>query len=240
MTYRLRNISIAIALALVAALMTIFYVSNYKRSVQQSEANVRVYVAAHDIPAGLSGADAAQTKLLVPREVARRAVVPGAISSPDQIGQLVATQPVYAGEQVTLRRFGNVSEGGAAGRSTGTMRVVQVPGDPNQLLAGTLSDGDHVDIVGNLDDGNGKAVRIVLRNVEVLAAAGAPGADQRLVKSASSVLVAVRDTQVQRLFYVTSNAGWTFALRPAVKSADGPGTTATAHSVLDGGTGSTP
>ena len=37
MTYRLRNIGIAIALAVVAALLTTFYVTNYKRSVQHGE-----------------------------------------------------------------------------------------------------------------------------------------------------------------------------------------------------------
>ena len=37
MTYRIRNIAIAIALALVAALLVTFYVSNYKRRVQQGE-----------------------------------------------------------------------------------------------------------------------------------------------------------------------------------------------------------
>jgi Flp pilus assembly protein CpaB len=234
MTYRIRNIGIAIALALVAALMTTFYVSNYKRSVQQGEKNVQVYVAAHDIPAGLSGADVVQQHLLQARDVARRTVVPGAISDPGQLAKLTSTQPVYAGEQVSLRRFGNVAESGATGQITGTMRAVQVPGDPNQLLAGTLQDGDHVDLVANVEDGQSHTVRIVLRNIRVIAAAGTPGPDRRLAKTDGSVLLAVRDTQVQRLFYVTSNAGWTFALRPVVKSADGPDTTATNDSVLTG------
>src|ERR1700748_2606727 len=98
MTYPMRNVTLAIALALIAALLTTFYVSNYKRNVQQSEANVRVYVARHDIPAGTTGAAAA--KQLEQREVAKRTVVPGAISNPSQISSLVVTDPVYAGEQV--------------------------------------------------------------------------------------------------------------------------------------------
>ena len=49
MTYRLRNIGIAIALAVVAALLTTFYVTNYKRSVQHGESKVTVYVASRDI-----------------------------------------------------------------------------------------------------------------------------------------------------------------------------------------------
>ena len=46
MTYRIRNIGIAVALAIVAALLTTFYVTNYKRTVQQGEDMVPVYVAA--------------------------------------------------------------------------------------------------------------------------------------------------------------------------------------------------
>ena len=54
MTYRLRNITIAIALAVVAALLTAFYVKNYERDVQKNETNVPVYVAKVDIPSGTS------------------------------------------------------------------------------------------------------------------------------------------------------------------------------------------
>src|SRR3954449_13037159 len=104
MTYRIRNIAIAFALALVAVLLTAFYVSNYKRNVQQGEANVRVWVAAQDIPAGVTGAAAVKRGLVKPEDVVRRNVVPGAISDSNQIETLVATQRVFAGEQVTLRR----------------------------------------------------------------------------------------------------------------------------------------
>jgi hypothetical protein len=52
MTYRVKNITIAVALALVAALLTSFYVTNYQRNVRADESNVTVYVAARDIPAG--------------------------------------------------------------------------------------------------------------------------------------------------------------------------------------------
>ena len=45
MTYRARNIVIAVALAAVAALLTSFYVTNYKRHVQRGEDHVTVLVA---------------------------------------------------------------------------------------------------------------------------------------------------------------------------------------------------
>jgi len=49
MTYRIRNILIAVGLALVAMLLTLFYVTNYKRTVQKSTSGVAVYVAAKDL-----------------------------------------------------------------------------------------------------------------------------------------------------------------------------------------------
>ena len=55
MTYRLRNIAVAVGLALVAALLTTFYVANYKRHVRQSESTVKVYVAKRDVPQGTLG-----------------------------------------------------------------------------------------------------------------------------------------------------------------------------------------
>ena len=50
MTYRMRNILIAVALAGFAALLVTFYVSNYKKSVQHQQAPTTVLVAASDIP----------------------------------------------------------------------------------------------------------------------------------------------------------------------------------------------
>src|SRR6058998_3051177 len=103
MTYRIRNIVIAVGLALVAMMLTLFYVTNYKRSVQHNASSVQVYVAARDISSGVTGADLVKQHALKGVTIRRSDVVPGAISSPDQIGNLVLTAPVYAGEQVTLR-----------------------------------------------------------------------------------------------------------------------------------------
>ena len=107
MTYRVRNIAVAVMLGLVAALLTSLYVANYKRDVRSGEANVAVFVAAKDIPVGTSGADVARRGLLEKTEVARRAVVPGAISKPEQLDGLVATQGDVrrrAGDDAPLRR----------------------------------------------------------------------------------------------------------------------------------------
>lgn len=241
MTYRVRNISIAIALALVAALLTSYYVSNFQRSVRADETNVRVYVAARDIPAGTAGEEARQLGLLKPADVVRRSVVPGALSEPTQLDGLVAAQPTFAGEQVSTRRFVTPAERGIRAELRGSQRAIMVPGEPFQLLAGTLRAGDRVDVVASLKidpDKDVHATRIVLRDLRVLKAPQGAGADVKLTNGPGgneSVLLAVTDTQVQKLFFVLQNSDWTLQLRPPVKSADSPERIETIGSLLRDG-----
>ena len=81
MTYRVRNIGIAVALAVLAAVMISYYVTSYKRHVQHGASDVTVLVATKDIPAGTSGVEVAKQHLLRSISVNRTAVVPGAISN---------------------------------------------------------------------------------------------------------------------------------------------------------------
>jgi Flp pilus assembly protein CpaB len=226
MTYRIRNIAVAVGLALVAALLTTFYVANYKRHVRQSESTVSVYVAKRDIPQGTSGADLVRHGWLTTQDVVQRTVVPGAISSPDQVRTLITRQDIYAGEQVSLRRFAGHAEQGVRVQLHGTLRAMSLPGSADALLVGTLRDGDHVDMVANLKCGdNCFATRVVARNVLVLKASAAPGTKVAGGSGdASSVLLAVNDNrEEQKIWYAAQNAaGWSLALRPVTNAADSP------------------
>jgi pilus assembly protein CpaB len=243
MTYRARSIAAAIGLAVIAALFVGFYVSNYKRNVQNSQEHVTVLVAARDIPEGTAGSDVASKGYLRHEQVLRDSVVPGAISSPKEIERLVAAQTIYAGEQVSLSRFSDVATQGIRGVVKGALRAVQISGTPDQTLAGTLRVGDRVDVVANIKVGgndNGRSItRIVLRNLRVLKAPSTPAANSITSASGggSAVMLAVTDTQVQKLFYTTNNASWTLELRPVVKAVDSPETVATAKTVIDDGLG---
>jgi Flp pilus assembly protein CpaB len=235
MTYRIRNVAIAIGLALVAMLLTLFYVINYRRSVQHGQATVQVYVANRNIAAGTAGTDIAHGKSLRAISIPRRSVVPGAISDPNQVASLVLTQPLYAGEQVTLRRFSDLHAEGIVGQLKHAMRAVQVPGDPNQLLAGTLKAGDHVDVVANisLQQNNEHVTRIILRDLTVLQA---PTANlSNAANQQTSAILAVSDIQVQRLFFVMKNADWMLELRPAVDASDSTERLEVTQSVIEAG-----
>jgi Flp pilus assembly protein CpaB len=257
MSYRVRNIGVAVALALVAALLVTFYVSNFKRNVQAGEEPVTVYVASQNIPEGTLGAKVLDSSWLEKQEVERKNVTPGAISDPKQIEDAVATQPVYAGEQVTTLRFQSDSKRGLRAELSGNMRALQVAGDENQLLKGVLKVGDHVDIVASMkykfvnfesgqsqpDAPNGDelvASRVVLRDIVVLRGPAAVAGDQKLTNpggGGESAILAVTDSQAQKLFFVMKNADWSLQLRPTTDASDSPESVETVGSVLGDGLG---
>ena len=246
MTYRVRNIGIAVALAAVAALLTSFYVTNYKRHVQRGQDSVTVLVAKHDIQPGTAGSDVS----LAPESVPRRSVVPGAISNQDEIHNLVASQETFAGEQVTTQRFSAVAESGVRGQLKGTLRAYQVQGDANQLLAGTLKTGDHVDLVAAVKISRGSSnddivfSRIVLRDLKVLQAPqGAPAAGKLTggAGQTTSALLAMTDNQAQKFQWVLANSqnsnggAWHLELRPVTHAADSPDHLDSVYTVLSDG-----
>jgi Flp pilus assembly protein CpaB len=238
MTYQLRNVVIAVVLGLLAAVLTTVYVTNYRKNVQHGQQDVGVLVAATNIPAGTSGAAIVSGHMLVRKTIPRTALVPGAISSPDQIARLVTTQDVMVGEQVTKTRFGGANELGVRAKLKGTLRALQIAADPNQILAGTLRAGDHVDVVGNMkvESSGGSNSRhydrVVLRDLLVLRAPAPADIKQADLSSTQhyNVMLAVTDSQASKLMFVVKNAdpnaspdgGWALQLRPVTNAADSP------------------
>lgn len=253
MNYRVKNIGIAIGLAALAAILTSVYVVNYKRHVQRGEDKVTVLVAARDIPAGTAGADIIDQKMLKEQTVPRKAIVAGAISTPDQLSQYVATQDVYEGEQVSTRRFAPPSEQGIRSLIKGTQRAYQLTGTADQLLAGTIQNGDHVDVVGTWGvsqgtGGNTDAVsRVVIRDVLVLRAP--EGTASTKVTSpgqgGESVQLRVTDSQAQKLLWIQRNGvgqgeGYYLTLRPPNNSLDSSNTVQDSRTMQFDGPGRRP
>jgi pilus assembly protein CpaB len=228
MTYRLRNITIAIALALVAALLTSFYVSNYQRNVRADETNTVVYTASRDIPEGTTGASAVKQGFLKKTEIVRRSVVPGSITSPDQLDGLVASEKIYAGEQITSRRFSAPSERGIHAQLSGPQRAIAVSGDEQQLLAGVLRDGDRVDLVATIPAPENLQLhfsRVFLRDIEALRAPGSAATAEKVTNpnDGYAVVLKVTDTQAPKLHWVYANAKeWHLELRAPRDAADSP------------------
>lgn len=261
MTYRVRNIVIAIVLAVAAGFLAVFYIAGSRDKAAEGQELVTAYVASKDIAPGTTGADL--TRLFEEHEVGRDALVPGAISAPGEVSELVLAEPIYKGEQVTTTRFTTVTEQGVVGKLTGTMRALQVQGSEHQLLAGTLRDGDHIDLVATLtysvsdlstsvsglstdasdlsteaaffDTRERTASRVVLRDLTVLQAPRVRSDDSALRSAADdefSTVLAVTDEQAETLFYVVTHGEWTLQLRPVDDPQDSAPSVQTIESVL--------
>jgi Flp pilus assembly protein CpaB len=246
MNYRVKNIGIAVGLAALAAILTSVYVVNYKRHVQHGEGKVTVFVAAKDIPAGTAGADIIDQKLLKEQTVPRKAIVAGAISTPDQLARYVATQDVYEGEQVSTRRFAPPKEQGIRSQIKGTQRAYELAGEPHQLLAGTVKAGDYIDVVGtwtikNADDEDAPVSRVILRNLLVMRAP--EGTTESKVTSGDdteSVQLRLTDAQSQKLIWIQEHGDFYLTLRPPVNSLDSSNTFQDARLMFFDGPGRRP
>ena len=132
-----------------AAILTSVYVVNYKRHVQHGEGKVKVLVAARDIPAGTTGADVidqhdAQAADRPAQGSRRRARSRRPTSSPSTSRPRTSSTASRSARGASLRP----TEQGIRAQIKGTQRAFELAGDSDQLLAGTLKDGDHVDVVG--------------------------------------------------------------------------------------------
>ena len=257
---RTRSIAVAVALAVAAAVIITLAVKKTGGSSKPAKGEVTVIVATHDIPASTPGSQlsgAVRTE-----QVAKEAVVAGAISSRDQVQNLVSTATIFSGEQITIRRFQAQEAEGTQGQITGNLRALQVAGDPNQLLVNTLKAGDHVDVLSSIkyklvnfrqkagssaadaaaaqaaQQADFIASRIVLRNLLVLREPETPAGSGKFASSSTrpyDVLLAVTDSQSQKLFFVMKNADWSLQLRPAHNAVDSPESVDTTGSILSDG-----
>ena len=146
----------------------------------------------------------------------------------NQIADKVAVQPVYAGEQVSTQRFRSVQEQGIQAQLKGNLRALQVPGSANQLLNGTLKDGDRIDVVGTWlmpETSQNHVSRVVLRNLLVLQAPSANSVESKLSSNPNegfTVMLAMTDSQATKFWWVVNNGEWSLQLRPVTDPSDSP------------------
>ena len=125
-------------------------------------------------------------------------------------------------------RFKSEEQKGIRAQLTGTLRAVQVPGDEHQLLAGTLIEGDRVDVVGTWnvpESATNHVSRTILRDILVLEPAIKADVQTKITEDADkglSVKLALTDAQEHKLFWVVSNGVWTLTLRAPTDASDSP------------------
>jgi pilus assembly protein CpaB len=238
---RIRNLVLPLGLAALAAVLVGIYVVSYRNSVTEGAALEKVLVAARDIPAGTEGAAVASGGYLKTQTVPARAVVPGSVTTAAPLTSLVAADPIYEGQQITLRQFKPAAKGGIFAKFAGNQRAVGILGEPYQLLVGTISSGDRVDVVataryrtGNAQVGDRRraTTRVVLRDLLVLKAPDAEAVKDAAAGQKFPMTLVLSDSQAQTMGWAMRNATWFLALRPTKDSTDSPTSLETLHSFL--------
>jgi Flp pilus assembly protein CpaB len=191
-----------------------------------------------DLKVGTAVATALQHHALVVERVPHDALNAGAVTSAALVRRDVVVQPIYAGEQVTARRLGQTGEAGIHSVLSGSERIIQVAGDPDQLLAGSVRDGDHVDILASVKAGTSGTpyTAYAARNVVVLDAPSDSSSDSTgSSTSSATATVELTDAQAAALFYVMKNGDWAFVLRPATHPGKTSNPAVGAGAILKGG-----
>jgi Flp pilus assembly protein CpaB len=232
---RLRNLLLPVALAVLAAVLIGAYIVSYRNNVNEGADLVKVLVAARDIPAGTEGSAVASGGYLKEQTVPRRAVVTGSVVSAAPLTSKVVTAPILQGQQITVRQFGPIAQGGVFAKFSGKERAVAVLGEPHQLLAGTLKDGDRVDVVATARYRVGAeraTSRVVLRNLLVLNAPDAEKSEDARSDEKMAATLVMSDSQAQTMGWATRMSTWFLALRPTAAPRDSKPSLETLHSFL--------
>lgn len=241
MTYRVRNIVIAIVFAIVAVTIAVSYATSYKSSVNAKNEPVKVLVAARDIPVGTPGDSLVSDGYVKVISMAKSSLVPDAVTRVATVRGKSVRDQINQGEQVTTRRFASSSVTGVQTELSGTMRAIQLGGDPNQLLAGTLVAGEHVDVIASLarpEGGQTNYTRIIAPNLLVLVAPSKNGGSAigGGGSTSSSIVLRMTDLQAQAVFHVEQFGKWTLVLRPVAKpSSSNPQIDSNASILRNGG-----
>lgn len=172
MTYNVRNIAIAVVMAIAAAAVVLVYTTSYRQSVTRGQKRVDVMVASRDIVAGTPAEEASGAMTLT--SVLADDKAPGALSTTAGLEGKVTGQTIYAGQQVVAASFGTSTEQAPQLQLTKTERALRVMCEPKaSCLIGDVKAGDRVDVFSTIavDAGSGNKVfvtRMLMSGIKVL------------------------------------------------------------------------
>jgi pilus assembly protein CpaB len=199
--------------ALLALLVLLLYLNNYRSSIRNSSAPIPVLVANHLIPQGTAGDVLGTSGGFEATEVPKGDVKTGALSDPAVLRGRVAVSDIYPGQQLTLADFSLAGVAPLGSRLAGKQRAMAIPIDSVHGLIGTIVTGDRVDIYANL---NG-VIKPIMQNVLVLGISAGGTGGVASTSGSSSITFRVSPAGAGRLAFASDNGKIWVILRPATR-----------------------
>src|SRR5436190_14615326 len=145
---------VAGACAVLAALVLLVFLQQYRNSVSGNNQTVSVLVAKSLIEKGSSGTVMAEKSIFQTAQVRKNDLKNGAIADPANLRGKVAVNDIYPGQQLVLADFAPAT-GGVRDRIQGDDRGISLPLDAAHGMSGDVQAGDHVDVFTLLGGGSG-------------------------------------------------------------------------------------
>lgn len=172
----------AVILAGIGAVLLFNYVATADSRAMAGQQPVNVLVVTQPIKAGAAVSELAGS--VETRQIPQVAVVPGALTSLDQVAGKVTISSLQIGEQLIESRF---AEPGTAADGTvevpADMQVVTISLEPQRVIGGTLSAGNKVAIYVTYDN----KIQQILQSVTVVST------------TEGMITLALRPAEVQRV-----------------------------------------
>jgi pilus assembly protein CpaB len=198
--------TVLLVVAIVVAALGAVLVGNYVHDVRQSalakQQPTKILVAKKVIPAGTTGAAAANDgdlqQVTVPKDAVASADV---LSTIEPVANLVTNSPIFPGEQIMKVKFGKPGESTALSIPTaGTMAISLSFDDPTRV-DGYVVPGSQVAVFLTTATGT----RLLLPSVTVIAIGGrtlVPSSGQNAAQNQSGVVTfGVTEAEAQKLIY---------------------------------------
>src|SRR5262245_34475831 len=139
------SLYIAAGAAVLAGILILAYLNQYRDNVKAGTTPVTVLVAKQTIPKGTPGSVVASKALFTAATIRESQLREGALSDPASLSGRVATREIYEGAQLTAEDFSASASSGAS-TLTDRQRVVSIPLDSAHGLIGTIEAGNRVDV----------------------------------------------------------------------------------------------
>jgi pilus assembly protein CpaB len=202
-----RRTVLLVAALVVAALgttMVFLYVNGVNDRALSKQEPVKVLVAKNLIPAGTSVEQASADSSFELKTISRGDAIPNVLGSTTPLNGMVATAPIYPGEQIVPQKFGDAASTVAI--APGKLAISIPLSDPAQV-AGFVTPNQKVALFVNAASRDGGQVSLLLPEVKVLAIGNqtaTTGTDTK-TGGTTSLTLEVDQVQYQKVLYAQTH-----------------------------------
>jgi Flp pilus assembly protein CpaB len=212
------TVMLGAASAVLAAVLLLVYLGQYRNSVKTGAAPITVLVAEKLITKGTSasviGSDRLMRALTIPRDQAKT----GAVSDPALLKGRVAVEDIYPGQQLTVADFTTATTDAIPTKLVREQRAIAVPFEAAHGMVGYIQPGDRVDLYVGLYDEKASAVGAVLKllaeDVYVMSTPASGGGGGIRGSNTSNFVFRVHGAEAAKIAWSADNGTLWAVLRP--------------------------